>query len=206
MSIISVEQSLIDNLKASVPELPVAKTIRYMQEFKLPFNDATLITRSKERAEFFENAISSSDNIDVSNATVKSVCNIINGELAAYLTKEHISFQNLQLRPSRILELVKIIEIGEISNTTAKIILEEMIKKDSHPLDIAKEKNLTQINDSGKLLTIVSEVLEHHPNVVADYKNGKTNVFDFLIGKCMKSSKGKGNPKIFTELLTDILK
>ncbi len=195
----TVEQSLVDTLRDAIPELPVAKACRYMSDYNLPVADATLLAQNRARADYFEKAVGD----DLTFA--KSVCNWLIGDITAYLAKNHLSIEELSLQPTRLLELVKLVDGGKISNTAGKTVLEEMFNDDRPPTDIASEKNLMQINDTSALAEIVTEVLSENDNVVTDYKNGKTNALGFLVGQCMKRSKGKGNPRTFTELLTDNL-
>ncbi len=195
----TVSLDTIEEMKSLMPELPVAKAKRYMQNYRLPVADAVLLAENRTRAEFFESAVQE----DTKSA--KSICNWIIGDIAAYLAKTRKSIEETALKPQRLKEMVQLIENGSISNTAGKTVLEVLLEQDADPQQVAKDKNLIQINDSDALAEIVTTVIQNNEKVVEDYKNGKTNALGFFVGQCMKLSKGKGNPKIFTELLTDKL-
>ena len=90
--------------------------------------------------------------------------------------------------------MVCLIEKGVISNTAAKTVLDVIIENDIAPEKVVAEKGLAQVNDTGALSAIVDNVLAGNAKAVEDYKSGKTNVIGFLVGQCMKASKGQGNP------------
>ncbi len=196
----TVPTELINKISSEIPELPVAKAKRYMENYSLPVADAMLLAENRGRAEFFEKAVDGSNNL------AKGICNWIIGDIAAYLAKNRVSIDETSLKPKRLRSLVELIDNGTISNTAGKAVLEELLISDVDPVEVAKDKNLIQINDSDALKDIVFAVVEENQKVVEDYKNGKTNALGFFVGQCMKKSKGKGNPKIFTELLTERLK
>lgn len=99
--------------------------------------------------------------------------------------------------------MICLIQKGTISNTAAKTVLEEIIDKDVDPADVVKEKGLAQISDSSALVAVVQEVLANNPKAVADFKNGKTNVLGFVLGQCMRASKGQGNPNTLREIIAE---
>ena len=98
--------------------------------------------------------------------------------------------------------MIKLAEAKTISSTAAKTVLEEIIDcADADVAAIVKEKGLAQISDTSALEGVVEQVLADNAKAVEDYHNGKTNVLGFLVGQCMRLSKGKGNPAVLRELL-----
>ena len=80
-----------------------------------------------------------------------------------------------------------------------------LFETDESAEQIVERLGLKQVSDEGAILALVQEVLANNPKSVADYKAGKKNVTGFLVGQCMKASKGQGNPKIINKLLAQEL-
>jgi aspartyl-tRNA(Asn)/glutamyl-tRNA(Gln) amidotransferase subunit B len=97
--------------------------------------------------------------------------------------------------------MIALIENKTISNAAAKTVFEVIVDKDEKPADIVKEKGLAQISDSSALQSIVDSVIAANEKAINDYKGGRTNVLGFLVGQCMKQSKGQGNPAMFKDMM-----
>lgn len=187
----------VQKLKDSVPELPVAKTLRYVKEFGLNQADAELLASSKQRSAFFDACVS------LGRCDKKALSNWMIGDVARILNERRIEIDETFLTPEKLTAMVELIENKTISNTAAKTVLEEMFARDCQPGDVVKEKGLAQVSDTAALGAIVKEVLAAQTKAVEDYKNGKTNVLGFLVGQCMKASKGQGNPAILREMMEE---
>lgn len=190
-----VPQSKIDRIKASLPELPVAKTIRYMNDYKLQRADAELLTQNKNVAKFFE------DCLKAKKIEAKSVSNWILGDLYKVMNERHCDITDFALTAENLATMIELIEKKTISNAAGKQIFEVILDKDCDVNEIVKEKGLAQVSDTGALAAIVEKVLANNEKAVADYKSGKTNVVGFLVGQCMKESRGKGNPAILKDMV-----
>ena len=101
--------------------------------------------------------------------------------------------------------MIALIENKTISNAAAKTVFEIIVDKDEKPADIVKAKGLAQISDTSALQTIVDSVIAANEKAINDYKGGRTNVLGFLVGQCMKQSKGQGNPSIIKELIEKLI-
>ena len=190
-----VSEQHVRELADSVPELPVAKTLRYVKEYGLNQDDAQLLASSKPRSEFFDACVA------LNKCDKKAVSNWMIGDIARILNERRIEVGDTKLTPEKLTDMIVLIEKGAISNTAAKTVLETMIDEERSPDEIVREKGLAQVSDTGALLAIVREVLAGNAKAVADYKNGKTNVLGFLVGQCMKASRGQGNPAMLREML-----
>ncbi len=192
---IVVDKERIDALKAEIPELPNKKLIRYIKEYGLSLKEATAISENVDKAGFFDECVNNS------NVSPKSVCNWLLGDIAKYENANNISVRDTLLTPSKLVELIKIIDSGKISNAAGKTVFDIIITKDESISDIIESKSLAQISDASALESIADEVLSQNEKSVNDYKNGKTNALGFLVGQCMKASKGKANPSIMKEII-----
>ena len=191
----TVRQEKIDRIKASLPELPVAKTLRYMKDYGLSKADSELLALDKDTAAFFEKCVSKG------KVQPKSVSKWILGDIFKVLNERHCGIGDLGLTAENLSAMIALIENNTISNAAAKTVFDVIVDEDKAPADIVKEKGLAQVSDTGALSAIVEKVLSENEKAVNDYKRGKTNVVGFLVGQCMKASKGQGNPTILREMV-----
>ena len=190
-----VSEAHVQELKDSIPELPVAKALRYVKEYGLLPVDAELLASNRARSEVFDACVA------LGNCDKKLICNWMIGDIAKILNERRIEITDTALTKENLTEMIALIEKGTISNTAAKTVLDVIIETDVPPAKVVEEKGLAQISDSGALGKIVDDVLANNPKAVADYKGGKTNVAGFLVGQCMKASRGQGNPGVLREML-----
>lgn len=196
---IVVPEEKIAALKASIPELPNAKIRRYVKEFGLSQVDATLVAEDLERSGMFDacNAIGT--------CKPKSISNWILSDIAKFTNDTGKKISETPLTPQRLTDLVGQVEKGVISNSAAKKVFQIVLKTGKEPLVIIEEEGMAQNSDADFLEQLAKEVLEKNEKSVTDYKNGKTNALGYLVGQCMKASKGKANPGIVKEIVTRML-
>lgn len=195
---IILSEEFVDDAIKSSPELAEVRSERYAL-LGLNEYDISLLLSSKEISDYFDESIKS-------GANPKLLANWIIGDIQSYLNKNGISIKNFAIKPSRLGELVKMVEAKEISNTQGKEIFEKMVDNDKSPKEIAQELGAIQISDESELNSIVVSLLDQYPDLVTDYKNGKDRVLGFLVGQVMKLTKGKANPALTSKLLIDEIK
>ncbi len=188
---LKLEQSWIDDLRATLPELPTAKNERYIAEWGISANDAALLTENRERAEYFEAAVSAAGN----TVTPKAVANWMVGEIFRLLNESNIEVSAMKITPEKFVHLIALVEKGVINRLAGKDVLAEMWQSGADADTIVAEKGLKQISDTSVLDGIIDEVIAANPNPVAQFKAGKEKVIGFLVGQVMRLSKGKANPK-----------
>ena len=196
---IVLDDSYIDTVREQIPELPNVKISRYLREFGLSQVDASLLVEDPEKAKLFE------DTTAKKQCSPKSVCNWILGDISKQMNEKMLSLSEINISAESLSELLALIESGKISNATGKTVFEEMLVSDKMPSIIVKEKGFIQISDEGQLETIVQDVLKNNQKSVEDYHNGKTNALGFLVGQCMKATKGQGNPAKMKEILLKLI-
>lgn len=193
-----ITEEWIEEIKASIPELAKERKEKYMSEYGLSEYDAKVLVKEKAISDYFEETIKLGSN-------PKSVSNWLTSNILGYINKNELTIKDIYLTPSMLKELIDIIESGKISSKQGKEVLTESLETKKAPLDIVKEKNISQNTNTDEILSIVKEVLEEQPKAVEDYKNGKTNITDFLVGQVMRKSRGKANPAIAMNLIKDEL-
>ncbi len=195
----NLSQEYISNIKSSLPTLPNDLAIQYKQEFGLNDYDASLLCDDKSIADFFNATTKFSTNY-------KAITNFIVGPIKQYLNENNLSIDEINLNPNTLAELVKIIDEGKVNFSVASTkILPIVITENKNPLQVAEELNLLQTNDSNEIEGWVNTVIESMPEKVIEYRKGKKGLIGLFIGEVKKISKGKADPKIVTELLTQKL-
>ncbi|MDR0677351.1 MAG: Asp-tRNA(Asn)/Glu-tRNA(Gln) amidotransferase subunit GatB [Holosporaceae bacterium] len=197
-----LEESRIEEIRKTIPELPDAKAERFQRDYNLSHYDASLITSEIEIADFYEKALESA-NLD--NDSAKILSNWILSELFALFNKHGKSITDNHIPPEHMGELVKLIKTDVISGKIAKDILELMWDTGESPSTIIEEKGLKQITSAKEIEIFLREVLDNHSDKVADYKSGKDKLFGFFIGETMKKTQGKANPQVLNEILKKLL-
>ena len=202
----------IELLRHRLPELPDAKKKRFSEEYHLSAENIEVIASDKDLAEYFEDVISEvkekktcGEVVADEKKCITLSANYIVSELQKHLVKNNQSINDVKIIPENYAELIGFVADGKINSSAAQIVLEEMYKTGAEPAHVIEEKNLAQVSDEKELENIVQKIIDANPKSVEDYKAGKTNALQFLMGQVMKETKGKANPGIVTEILKNKL-
>jgi aspartyl-tRNA(Asn)/glutamyl-tRNA(Gln) amidotransferase subunit B len=192
-----IEQSWVDQLKETLPELPDPKKHRFMQDYELSAYDASVLIAERSRADYFEEAAKGNN--------AKTVANWVINELLGILNKEGKDLSETPISAKSLGGLTALITDSTISGKIAKDVFAEMYSTGKEAAVIVEEKGLKQVTDVGAIEKIVDEVIAENPDNVASYKGGKDKLFGFFVGAVLKKSQGKANPDIVNKLLKDKL-
>ena len=195
---VMISDEEIEEIKATFPEMPKDKFIRYQSEFKIPENDAQIISSSKNLATFFEECME-----NVKDA--KLLSNIMIGDISSLLNKENVEIADSKLSTKNVSELVNLVTEGVISGKIAKTVLEETWDSGLSPIEIVESTGLKQIDDDDEIERIIDQIISEHPDQVTAYKGGKDKLFGFFVGQIMKATQGKANPASANKILKDKL-
>jgi aspartyl-tRNA(Asn)/glutamyl-tRNA(Gln) amidotransferase subunit B len=135
----------------------------------------------------------------------KKIGNWLSSEIPGYISEKQLSWEDLKLNIDSFVELAKLVETKQISSTSAKAVLFEMIVSGRLPKEIADDLGLIQVSSEDTLLPIIRQVLDDNPDAVKDLKSGETKVMGYLIGQVMKASKGSANPEESQKLIKKVL-
>ena len=192
---VKIDPAMLEELRNNMPEMPEVKQQRFIEEHGLNEDDAQQLTSSREQAEFFEQVLA------VHPLPVKLVANWVLGEFSAALNQNSVAFQDAPVNAERLASLLVRVDDGTISAKSAKEVFQEMWNSDKTVDEIIKDKGLQQMSDAGELETIIDQIVEQSPDQVAQYRSGKDKVFGYFVGKVMKETMGKANPKQVNEIL-----
>lgn len=196
---IAVDDKMVNELKKSLPELPNAKIKRYVNDFGLSQIDATLIAEDMEKSLLFDKC--NSMNI----CKPKNISNWILSDISKYINETGKLISETNLTSEKLCALIEKIEKGVISNSAGKTVFDEIMKNGGEVDSIIESKGLAQNSDTDFIENLVKEVFENNEKSINDYRNGKTNALGYLVGQCMKASKGKANPGIVKDVVTKML-
>ncbi|HJY79493.1 MAG TPA: Asp-tRNA(Asn)/Glu-tRNA(Gln) amidotransferase subunit GatB [Candidatus Binatia bacterium] len=194
-----VNQDWIDEVKASLPELPVERRERFVREYNLPAYDAEILTTQKDVADYYEAAVRAypSDPKAISNWVMDNVLRAIKDEEL----DSGLKITNWPCPAEHLGALVRLIDEGTISGKIAKTVFDEMRRRGKTPEDIIVEQGLTQVRDESVLAVQIDQMLAVHPDKVAEYRAGRDKLLQFFVGQVMKATQGKANPQMLNELL-----
>ena len=181
-------------IEAALPELPDARRRRLIAQYALPEYDAALLTQTRGLADYFEETAAASGN-------PKASSNWIMGEILRIMKEQAIAIESVPVSAAALAGLISIVEKGTISSTVAKDVLAKMMASGRAAAEIVAADGLAQISDTASLEPLVQRVLAAHADVIAEIRAGKDRKFQFLVGQVMKETKGKGDPKLVTDLL-----
>ncbi len=202
------EEAVIDieKIRASLPELPDQKKARFQKEFALSEHDTDVLASDKQSASYFEHVVSELATDKKTDPTaIKLAVNYLNTDLRKLIHETGTPISEMLVSAENFAELIGLLHEGSITSSAGKMVLEEMFATGKDPSNIIEEKGLAQVSDISLLEKIVLEITVAHPKVVADYKAGKQNALQFLLGQLMAKTKGKANPEVSKEILKKLL-
>ena len=196
---LQIDAKWIDEIRASLPELPRARRQRFQSAHGLPPYDAQVLTQSRALSEYFEATVAS-------GASAKAAANWIMSELLREIpADDEDAIGRSPIPPSSLAGLIRLIDDGTISGKIAKDVFEKMFRTGDDAPTIVRREGLTQVADEGAIGSIVDQVIAQNPKAVADFKAGKAAAAKALVGQVMKATGGKANPALANRLVEEKL-
>ncbi len=190
---IVLDQEFVDDIKATLPELPDVKKSRFINDFGLSADDATTLISDVEIANFFESAAIISE--------PKLAANWVIHELFAILNRDGLSIAKSPVSSVNLGKLVGLIADNTISGRIAKDVFEIMINEGGDPASIIEDKGLKQITNTSEIEGMIDELIDANPEQTQQYREGNIKVAGWFVGQMMTASSGKANPQMVNELL-----
>ncbi|KKL54974.1 hypothetical protein LCGC14_2260040, partial [marine sediment metagenome] len=192
-----IENDTIEAIRATLPELPNQKRDRFVNELGLSLYDASVLTSSRELANYFEAVSAATDGKDP-----KQCANWVIGELSGALNKANLEITDSPVSAEQLAGILSRISDNTISGKIAKTVFEALWDGEGENADaVIESKGLKQVTDTGAIEAMVDEVIANNPAQLQQYKEGKEQLLGFFVGQVMKASKGKANPAQVNELL-----
>ena len=189
----------VAELKSGLPELPRARMMRLVEQYGLPGDISVMLTGEKALADYFERAVETGqDPVELAKW--------IAGDLVAMLKESVVPIGHCPLEPRGLGELVALVAQNIISGKMAKDVLREAYETGKGPKEIVDSKGLAQIDDAGRIESVVAEVIAENPEAAEDLRNGKEQALKFLMGQVMKKTRGQANPEMASEMMKKSLR
>jgi aspartyl-tRNA(Asn)/glutamyl-tRNA(Gln) amidotransferase subunit B len=191
----------VEELRAQLPELPDARRARYMSEFGLSAQDANVLTEDKALGDYFEQVLAASHVSDL-KARAKTASNWVLSEVVRLLKANSMTITACPLSPFALANLLDLLDNGRITGKQAKEVLDEAFASGELPEAIVTKKGIKPpISDQRELERIIEEVIANNSKAVNDYRSGKTNALQSLVGQVMKQTRGQAKADIVQTLL-----
>jgi aspartyl-tRNA(Asn)/glutamyl-tRNA(Gln) amidotransferase subunit B len=193
-----IKQDWIDEIAKTLPESPMDRRKRYIDEYGLKPYDADVLLQTKESSDFFDQTVAAGGDPTLA-------ANWMNTQVNGYLNDHRIELSDVKLTPANLAAMIKLIKDGTISSKIAKKVFAETIANGTDPKKYVEDKGMVQLSDVSVLGPMVTKVVDANPQSVEDFKNGKDRAIGYLVGQIMKQTRGKANPKMVNKLLNEEL-
>jgi aspartyl-tRNA(Asn)/glutamyl-tRNA(Gln) amidotransferase subunit B len=190
-----IDDALIEDVRASLPELPDEKATRFCREFELSAYDAGVLTSSREMAAYYETVVSRL------GGQPKLAANWVMGELSGALNRDNLDVERSRVDADALAALLARIVDGTISGKIAKDVFEAMWAEGRGADEVIDARGMRQITDTGAIEQAIDAIMAGNPKQLAEYRSGKDKLFGFFVGQVMKATQGKANPAQLNELL-----
>lgn len=197
---ITVTKEQIEEIQHTMPALPRELFAKYTNEFGLSEYDANVLIDTKSIALYFEEVIQTTQHY-------KGAANLVMGDVKSYLNNRSVEIEDFPIAAKHIGELVNLIADGKVSNSMASQKLFPLMLENPtiSPIELAEKNNLIQESDEGSLQGYIQQVIDENPVEIERYKNGEKQLLGLFMGKLMKVSGGKADPKMANQLLRTTL-
>ena len=190
-----IEPEFLQQVRAELPELPDDKKRRFMSQYELSLYDASVLTSSRDLANYYEEVVKAS------GSDPKLCANWVMGDLLGILNKNNLEIVNSPIGSALMAGMLRRITDNTISGKIAKQVFEAMWNGEGDADHVIEKQGLVQVTDTAAIEKVIDEVIANNPKQLADYRSGKDKLFGFFVGQVMKVSQGKANPNLVNELL-----
>ena len=196
---IRIDDEWRDAILAKLPELPLERRARFIEQYDLPEYDANILTEERSLSDYFEVAV------EAYYGDPKRVSNWLMNDVLRMINKRETKAGGLRLTPEYLAEIIKLVDAGTVNTSTGKSLLEKVEDTGKSPAQIVDDESLAKVSDEGAIRAICAEVIGENPDQVATYKGGKTSIIGWFVGQVMKKSRGKADPQMAKAMLEELL-
>jgi len=189
-----------EKVTASLPELPLARRTRFIEQYGLPEYDADILSGERALSDYFEAAVSSYAD------DPKRVSNWVMNDVLAILNEAGLATNELKLTPRYLADILKLMDSAKVNTPTGKSLLQKVQASGKSPAEIVEAESLGQVSDEGALRKMAEEIIAANPDQVAQFRGGKETLMGWFVGQLMARTKGKADPKVAQSILGALLK
>ena len=188
-----------ERILRELPELPLERRARFVQEYDLPAYDAEILTEERSLSDYFEATAAAHA------GAAKTVSNWLMNDVLRIIRERGATAATLRLRPVDLAEIIRLVGSKAITTNTGKELLEKVEASGRKPQDIVASEGLAVVADEGPLRSLAAEVLADNPDQVAAYKGGKATLIGWFVGQVMRKTGGKADPQRTRLILEELL-
>ena len=196
---IRLEEAWRDHILARLPELPLVRRARFMQEYGLPEYDAEILTGERTLSDYYEAAV------QAYGGDPQTVSNWMMNDVLRMLNDRGLTASEIQLTPPRLAEIISLVDAKTINVSTGKVLVPKVQESGKSPKEIVEAEGLAKVSDEDAIRALVQQVIESNPKEVATYRGGKTTIIGWFVGQIMRQSRGKADPETAKNLLEELL-
>jgi len=196
---VTLDEERIQELLESLPELPLAREMRFIDEYQISTKEAQLLTSDRALSDYFEKLLKSY------NGKPKTAANWLINYLLGLVNELALPLDELFLTPEKLAQIIQLVDEGTVNTSTGKDLVRKVQELAKDPREIVADEGLAQLTDSGEIEFICQEVIDANPDQVEQFKSGKGGVIGWLIGQVMAKSGGKADPQAVRETLQKLL-
>jgi len=197
---IMLDEAWRQKIHSSLPELPLARRVRFIEQYSLPEYDADILSGERSLSDYYEAAVASY------GGDPKRVSNWLMNDVLSMLNEAGLSANQLKLLPEHLAEILKLMDAGTVNTPTGKALLQKVQESGNSPKEIVEMEGLAQVSDESALRAMVGEIVAGNPEQVASYRAGKEALMGWFVGQLMARTKGKAEPQAAQRILQELLK
>ena len=197
---IDLTQEWMGKILADFPELPLERKARFVSEYKLPEYDADILTGERNLSDYFESAVQKYA------GDPKKVSNYLMNDIMRMLNEGGKTANQLQLTPQYLVEILKMVDAGQINTSTGKSLLDKVETRGESPRKIVDEEGLGLVSDDSAIRSVAEKIVASNPKEVEAFRAGKETLIGWFTGQVMREMRGKADPKLATQILLELLK
>jgi aspartyl-tRNA(Asn)/glutamyl-tRNA(Gln) amidotransferase subunit B len=194
-----IDPAWLADLQANLPELPLERRQRFMDQYNLPEYDADILTSERRLSDYYEQAVAAY------GGDPKRVSNWLMNDVLRILNERGITADALQLTPAYLAEILKLVDANTINTSTGKSVLVKVVESGNAPGAIVEAEGLGQVSDDSAIRTVAQQVLADNPKEVEAYRGGKVTLIGWFVGQIMRQMRGKADPTMTREVLEELL-
>jgi aspartyl-tRNA(Asn)/glutamyl-tRNA(Gln) amidotransferase subunit B len=196
---VKLEEAWKNDIIASLPELPLARKQRFMQQYSLPEYDADILTSERHLSEYFESTTAAY------GGDPKRVSNWMMNDVLRMLNDRGLAIEEFRLKPAHLADILRLVDTNAINTSTGKQLLSKVQDSGRTPAEIVEAEGLAKVSDDSSIRTVVNEVMTENPKEVQSYREGKTTLMGWFVGQVMKKMRGKADPTLAKQILEELL-
>ena len=185
----------LDEIRATIPEMPIERKNKYMNQFGLSEYDASILVKEKDISNFYEETLTL-------GSDPKKTANWLTSTILGYLNKNELEIKDIYLTPKMLFDLMKLVDDGKISSKQSKEVLTHVLEDKKEPNEVVKSLGMEQIGDDNLIRELAIKAIEEHLELIEEYRKGR-NVFDFFVGQIMKATRGQANPSLTAKIIKE---